>query len=139
MLYTRYPIVARALGLGRVRRASKGILHTSPDVLLCFQNWTSGVWTPVSTVLYTVLLYQGSRCPTLFPKLVIWTPASTVLYIVQYRGSRCRGSRCTPLGFFAPFVSRGGHFQTRGRAVLKMQVTHFLHRKFDYLSDFYAK
>ena len=35
-LYTRYPIVARALGLaaavqplGRVRRASKGILHTS--------------------------------------------------------------------------------------------------------------
>ena len=30
-LYTRYPIVARALGLaalGRVRRASKGILHT---------------------------------------------------------------------------------------------------------------
>ena len=35
-LYTRYPIVARALGLvqplGRVRRASKGILHTN-DVL----------------------------------------------------------------------------------------------------------
>ena len=35
-LYTRYPIVARALGLaaavqplGRVRRASKGILHTN--------------------------------------------------------------------------------------------------------------
>ena len=33
VLYTRYPIVARALGiavigLGRVRRASKGILHT---------------------------------------------------------------------------------------------------------------
>ena len=32
-LYTRYPIVARALGLaaalGRVRRASKGILHTT--------------------------------------------------------------------------------------------------------------
>ena len=34
-LYTRYPIVARELGLaavqplGRVRRASKGILHTS--------------------------------------------------------------------------------------------------------------
>ena len=30
-LYTRYPIVARALG--RVRRASKGILHTSPQVV----------------------------------------------------------------------------------------------------------
>ena len=32
VLYTRYPIVARALGLaviGRVRRASKGILHAS--------------------------------------------------------------------------------------------------------------
>ena len=35
ILYTRYPIVARALGLaavqplGRVRRASKGILHTT--------------------------------------------------------------------------------------------------------------
>ena len=28
MLYTRYPIVARAQPLGRVRRASKGILHT---------------------------------------------------------------------------------------------------------------
>ena len=27
-LYTRYRIVARGLGLGRVRRASKGILHT---------------------------------------------------------------------------------------------------------------
>ena len=39
-LYTRYPIVARALGLaavqplGRVRRASKGILHTSKIPLL---------------------------------------------------------------------------------------------------------
>ena len=33
-LYTRYPIVARALGLaalGRVRRASKGILHTNKN------------------------------------------------------------------------------------------------------------
>ena len=44
------------------------------------------IWTPVSTVLYTVL-YQGSkcrgsRCPTLFPKLDIWTPVSTVLYTV---------------------------------------------------------
>ena len=28
-LYTRYPIVARAWPLGRVRRASKGILHES--------------------------------------------------------------------------------------------------------------
>ena len=69
----------------------------------------SATWTPVSTVLYTVL-YQGSRCrgsrcPTLFPKLDIWTPVSTVLYTVipgvqmsgvqvQCRGSRCRGSRC---------------------------------------------
>ena len=40
-LYTRYPIVARAFGLaavqplGRVRRASKGILHTTSwDALL---------------------------------------------------------------------------------------------------------
>ena len=37
-LYTRYPIVARrawpaGLPLGRVRRASKGILHTSPTAL----------------------------------------------------------------------------------------------------------
>ena len=36
ILYTRYPIVARALvhyvqPLGRVRRASKGILHTKVD------------------------------------------------------------------------------------------------------------
>ena len=32
MLYTRYPIVARrAWPLGRVRRASKGILHTRRD------------------------------------------------------------------------------------------------------------
>ena len=32
-LYTRYPIVARrAQPLGRVRRASKGILHTSIQV-----------------------------------------------------------------------------------------------------------
>ena len=34
-LYTRYPIVARALGLaalGRVRRASKGILHTNNNI-----------------------------------------------------------------------------------------------------------
>ena len=36
MLYTRYPIVARAKvqPLGRVRRASKGILHTKLDVIL---------------------------------------------------------------------------------------------------------
>ena len=32
-LYTRYPIVAgRALPLGRVRRASKDILHITPSV-----------------------------------------------------------------------------------------------------------
>ena len=28
-LYTRYPIVTRLAALGRVRRASKGILHTN--------------------------------------------------------------------------------------------------------------
>ena len=36
-LYTRYPIVARALRrapLGRVRRASKGILHTIKTLTL---------------------------------------------------------------------------------------------------------
>ena len=33
-LYTRYPIVARALG--RVRRASKGILHTNEMGVVIF-------------------------------------------------------------------------------------------------------
>ena len=33
-LYTRYPIVALGLPLGRVRRASKGILHTNIIPLL---------------------------------------------------------------------------------------------------------
>ena len=33
----------------------------------------------------------------MFPKLDISTPVSTVLYIVQFRGSRCWGSRCPTL------------------------------------------
>ena len=40
VLYIRYPIVARALGLaalGRVRRASKGILHTRGSHKVCKQ------------------------------------------------------------------------------------------------------
>ena len=35
-LYTRYPIVARALG--RVRRASKGILHTNTSNAVAFSS-----------------------------------------------------------------------------------------------------
>ena len=38
-LYTRYPIVARAWPLGRVRRASKGILHTNPCCEINQNEW----------------------------------------------------------------------------------------------------
>ena len=66
------------------------------------QNQTP-VYTVLYTVLYQGSKCRGSRCPTLFPKLDIWTPVSTVLYTVipgvqmsgvQMSGSRCRGFRC---------------------------------------------
>ena len=47
-MYTSYPIVARALGLGRVRRASKGILHTSIDNAKAFQSYLANTdFTPL--------------------------------------------------------------------------------------------
>ena len=48
MLYTRYPIVARALSLARAR-ASKGILHTTNDdlgVVHILSNQLFGIFTP---------------------------------------------------------------------------------------------
>ena len=53
MLYTRYPIVARALSLARAR-ASKGILHTTNDdlgVVHILSNQLFGIFTPPPSVI----------------------------------------------------------------------------------------
>ena len=98
-LYTRYPIVARRAWptgcIGRVRRASKGILHTRSSVnaleskcilqtltliLTVTQTLTLGI-----TATLTKLTITHNHNPNSGP---LWTSVLVILYKIPYRRAR---------------------------------------------------